>query len=149
MKAKRQILIFLSFVLSMSFVVLSCADEKDEYVCPEFGELVQEPNPAKAGEDVTLTFTQTKKGNGIAGTTYTWTIRNVEPDEETGTLKDMVLSVHTNYDGYDKQAPTITFKVPESCSSGTYMVDMDADFSCYIAPVLFDKTNAHGRLRIQ
>ena len=130
-------------------MLFSCAEEKDEYVCPEFGELVQAPNPVRPGEEVTLTFNQTRKGNGIAGTTYTWNIRNLVPDEETGQVSDLVLTVHTNYDGYDKQAPTLTFVVPENCSAGTYIVDMDADFSVYIAPVLFDKTSGHGRLKIQ
>ena len=148
MKTKHLILLALPLLLA-AVMLFSCADEKDEYVCPEFGDLVQEPNPAKVGEDVTLTFEQKRKGNGIAGTTYTWIIRNLVPDEETGQLTDLELTVHTNYDGYDKQAPTLTFKVPENCFSGTYIVDMDADFSCYIAPVLFDKANAHGRLKIQ
>jgi len=147
---KNKLLILLVLPLAFAAVVLfSCAEEKDEYVCPVFGELEQDPNPAKAGEEVTLTFTQTRKGNGIAGTTYTWKIRGLDTDEETGDRIDKVIEIHTNYDGYDKQAPTVTFKVPENCTSGSYTVDMDADFSCYIAPVLFDKTNAHGRLRVQ
>lgn len=147
---KNKLLILLALPLALAAVVLfSCAEEKDEYVCPVFGELEQDPNPAKAGEEVTLTFTQTRKGNGIESTTYTWKISGLDTDEETGDRIDKVIEIHTNYDGYGKQAPTVTFKVPENCASGTYSVDMVADFTSYIAPVVFDRTNGHGSLRIK
>ena len=123
--------------------------QDDVYERPVFGELVQEPNPAKAGEDVTLTFTQTRKGNGIAGTTYTWIIRGLDTDEESGDRVDRMIEVRTNYDGYDKQDPTVTFTVPADATEGLYSVELTADFSCYIALVLFDRTEARGKLKIQ
>ena len=150
MKAKHLILLALPMLLA-ALTILSCAEEKDEYARPEFGDLTQQPNPAKAGENVTLTFGHKRKGNGIAGVTYTWTIRNLWTDEETGDKKDSVLSVHTNYDGYDKKDPTLTFKVPEDATAGSYSVDMTADFQCYIDNVLFDRlpSPVRGRLTIK
>ena len=148
MKAKKQILIFLSFVLTMSFVVPSCV-ERSEYIAPKFGKISQTPDPAKAGQEVTLTVAQEQKGNGIEKTTYYWTIKSVVPDAETG-LKDTIIPVQTNYDGYGKADPTLTFKLPDNCSSGRYTVHMKGEFKCYIGNVLFDESSTiTGQLKIQ
>ena len=64
MKAKHLILLALPMLLA-ALMILSCAEEKDEYARPEFGDLTQQPNPAKAGENVTLTFGHKRKGNEI------------------------------------------------------------------------------------
>lgn len=149
MKAKKKIVILLSFIVTMSSIVLSCAEEKDEYVHPTYGALKQEPNPAHPGQEVVLTIEQTQKGNGIAGTTYEWTIKRLVPDAETHQLKDTVLSVHTNYDGYGQADPTLKFKLPENCVAGSYTVEMNADFQCYIGSVLYDVARASGQLKIQ
>ena len=149
MKAKKQILIFLSFVLAMSFVVLSCSKEKDEYVAPKFGKISQTPDPAKPGQEVTLTVAQERQGNGIYSTTYEWVIKSVVPTE-TGALKDTLLSVHTNYDGNGKADPTLTFKLPDNCHSGRYTVNMKGYFACYIGNVLYDESSTiTGNLKIQ
>ena len=149
MKAKKQIVIFLSCILAMSFVALSCAQEKDEYVAPKFGKMSQTPDPAKAGQDVTLTVAQEQKGNGIYSTTYEWVIKNVVPTE-TGALKDTLISVHTNYDGNGKADPTLTFKLPDDCKPGRYTVNMKGYFACYIGNVLYDESSTiSGQLTIQ
>lgn len=124
-------------------------EDLDRYVCPVFGTLQQNPSPAKPGEEVTLTFDQNRKGNGIFSTTYEWTICNLVSDDETGQLTDLVLSVHTNYDGDGKQPPTLTFKVPENCFSGTYTVNLKAYFAIYLGGKLYDETSTSGTLVVQ
>lgn len=148
MKAKHLILLALPLVF-VAMMLFSCAEEKDDYVRPEFGNMKQEPSPVKAGQMVTLTFPQTQKGNGIAGTTYEWKVKNLIVDQQTGETKDSILSVHTNYDGYGKQDPTLTFLVPENTTAKTYTVEMIASYSCYIGQVLFDESNQRGLLRVQ
>ena len=149
MKAKKQIFIFLSLVLVMSFVVLSCAEEKDEYAAPKFGKMTQDPDPAKVGENVVLHVAQEQKGNGIYSTTYEWVIKNLVPTE-TGALKDTLISVHTNYDGNGKADPTLTFTIPGNCKPGRYTVNMKGYFACYIGNVLYDESpTISGQLKIQ
>ncbi len=148
MKVKHLIFYALT-ALVVSATVSSCAEEKEGYVQPDFGELTQEPNPVSPGEEVTLTISQNSKGNGIAGVTYNWTIYNLVPDA-TGQVQDLVLSEHTNYDGYDKKDPTITFKVPENVSAGAYIVSMQADYQCYMDNVLFDVSpTVSGKLTVK
>ena len=149
MKTKHLIFTSLFFVV-VAAIFFSCAEEKDEYIAPKFGQMTQEPDPAKAGQEVTLTFTTERKGNGIAGTTYEWTIKSLVPDAETGSLKDTLLTVKTNYDGYGKADPTLTFKLPAGCKPGRYTVNMKGLFSCYIGNVLYDETSTlTGQLKIQ
>lgn len=148
MKVKHLIPTTLFFIAAAA-LIFSCAEERDEYVRPSYGVMRQEPNPAHPGQNVVLTIEQTEKGNGIAGTTYEWTIKNIVRDATTNRLKDTLLSVHTNYDGYDKQNPTLTFQLPENCAAGSYTVEMEADFSCYIGSVLYDVARASGQLKVQ
>ena len=147
MRLKHLILsVLLASVTALCF--LSC-EKKQEYVHPVFGTLVQQPTSAKAGQNVTLTFQQQQQGNGIAGTNYTWTIRQLRLNEETGERKDTIFSVHTNYDGYGKANPSLTFQLPTNTPAGSYSVEIYAEFSCYIGQVLFDEARATGRLKVE
>ena len=149
MKFKNLIMMALPVVVFAASVV-SCEEEKDTYIRPSFSGITQEPNPVTPGEQVVLTIGQKEKGNGIAGVTYTWTIKDLVPDPDDPSLrKDTVLNVHTNYDGYDKQDPVLKFKVPANCSAGKYTVIMKALFSCYIDDVLFDEATVQGKLVIK
>ena len=150
MNTKKLILWLLPCIV-VAALVAACTEEKDDYVRPSFGAMTQEPNPAEAGPNVTLTFAHNEKGNGIAGVTYTWTVKRLVHDTETGELKDSVLTVHTNYDGYGKLDPTLTFRLPAEVTAGSYSVEMDADFQGYIGDVLYDKlpTASRDQLKVQ
>lgn len=145
MKLKSQIILLL--IAAMTPLLFSCEEDKEEYVHPIFGKMTQEPNPAAPGEMVTLTASQQQKGNGIAGVTYTWTVKELVLVD--GVLKDTVFTERTNYDGYGKADPVLKFRVPSSCIAGSYKVQLRAEYSGYIGNNLWDEGSTWGTLIIQ
>lgn len=138
-------LTFAAFLLGFT----ACDDEVQSYVRPQFGAMTVNPSPAEPGDSVELIVPHTQKGNGIAATTYTWTIQALCEDAETHQAKDTILTVQDNYDGYGKRDPRLKFRLPPSCSPGTYPVVMRASFSCYIGNVLFDEATVRGRIVVE
>ncbi len=145
MKFKTLITLLLPVVVVAIF--LSCEEDKEEYVHPIFGKMIQEPNKVLPGEVVTLTVPQQQKGNGIEKTTYTWTFKALVPAE--GSIKDTVFIERTNYDGYGKADPVLKFRVPSTCTAGSYKVQLRAEYSGYIGNNLWDEASTWGTLIIQ
>lgn len=136
-------------ILVLSVFFVACAEEKEEYARPSYGSMTQEPNPAIPGQEVMLTFSQRDKGNGIAGTDYTWTISNLLTNSETGQRENYVQTIHDNYDGYGKQDPVLRFVVSANTPSGSYRVHLKAEFQGYVGDVLYDAASANGKLVVK
>lgn len=145
---KRLLSILLSaFVMLPAF--LSCDEGIGEYVRPQYGAITCSPNPAVAGDSVELYIPQKAKGNGIAATTYTWTIEDIGWDEETNQPTDLVVAIDDNYDGYGKQDPRVKVLIPADCPIGNHEVTMKATFSVYIGSTLFDLATVKGRIVVE
>lgn len=140
----------LAFILLSTFIfaftLISCNEELGEYVRPQYGAITCSPNPVVAGDSVEFYIPQKAKGNGIAATTYTWTIKNIGWDAEKNEVKDTVITVTDNYDGYGKRDPRVKFLMPASCPIGNHEVSMRATFSVYIGSTLFDMVTVNGRI---
>lgn len=145
---KRNLIITLLACVALPLGFAACDDEVQSYVHPQFGAMTVNPSPAVPGDSVELIVPHTQKGNGIAATTYTWTIQALCEDAVTHQAKDTVLTVQDNYDGYGKRDPRLKFRLPPTCSPGTYPVVMRASFSCYIGNVLFDEATVRGRIEV-
>ena len=141
------IILLLLATLSVGFV--ACDDEKQEYIRPQFGAMTVNPSPAHPGDSVELIVPHKAKGNGIAATSYYWTVQALCTDPVTHQAKDTLMVVQDNYDGYGKRDPRVKFLLPASTAPGTYPVIMRASFSCYIGNVLFDEATVNGRLTVQ
>ena len=142
---------FISLLLSaflFAFVFVSCSEDIGEYVRPQFGAITCTPNPVIAGDSVELYIPHKAKGNGIASTTYTWTIKNIGWDADKNEPKDTVIAVEDNYDGYGKRDPQVKFLMPADCPIGYHEVTMKATFSVYIGATLFDWVTVTGRIDV-
>ena len=146
---KLKTLVAFLLPLAITAIFLSCEEEKEEYVHPVFGKMIQEPSKVSPGEMVTLTVSQQQKGNGIEKTTYTWTIKSFHIVPGEGTIKDSVFTERTNYDGYGKADPVLTFRVPSTCTLGSYKVQLHAQFTGYIGNNLWDEASTWGTLIVQ
>ena len=145
----KKLTIFLLCTFAMTAAFLSCEEDVGEYVRPQYGSIVANPSPAIPGDSLELTISQKAKGNGIAATTYTWTIQSICLDAETQAAKDTILKVSDNYDGYGKRDPRLKFLLPANCMPGTYPVTMRASFSCYIGSTLFDEVTVRGKITVK
>ena len=125
---KKQIAFMLCSFFSIAAFV-ACDDEKSEYIRPQFGAIQSNPSPAIPGDSLELICVHQAKGNGIASTTYTWTIQSICLDQN-GAAKDTILKVEDNYDGY-------------------YPVIMRASFSVYIGSTLFDEVSVRGQITVK
>lgn len=145
---KRLVSILLSAVI-FAPAFLSCSEDMGEYIRPQYGSITCSPNPAIAGDSVELYIPQKAKGNGIAATTYTWTIKDIGWDAVNNLPKDTVIKVEDNYDGYGKQDPHVKFLMPADCPIGNHEVTMKATFSVYIGSTLFDWSTVNGRIVVE
>ncbi|MCR4993960.1 MAG: hypothetical protein K6A32_01050 [Bacteroidales bacterium] len=145
----KQCIISVLSLLTTIFLFVACDEDFGEYQRPVYGAITVSPKTVFPGDSLTLTIPQKSKGNGIAQTTYTWTIKNIEWDEETYTSKDTVISVEDNYDGFGKQDPQLKLLLPENCPPGYHQVTMTATFSVYIGSTLFDKVNVNGNIKVE
>lgn len=148
MKNKYLVVFTLSLLLT-ALVFPSCENEIGEYVRPQYGSLTYAPRPAVAGDTLELNIPQKSKGNGIAATTYTWTIKDIGWDETTSSSRDTILTVEDNYDGLGKQDPKLRFCLPADCPVGNHEVTMTATFSVYIGSTLFDKVSVRGNIVVE
>lgn len=142
----------LTVVLSATLIVplfISCAEEMGEYVRPVFGSIQCTPDPAIAGDSLELIIPHKVKGNGIAGTTYTWTIKDIGWDEAKRQPKDTVFTIDDNYDGYGKRDPRLKFLLPADCPVGNHQVTMKVTYSVYIGATLFDWDQVSGRIMVE
>ena len=140
-------ILLLSVVLTTSLI--SCSEDIGEYVRPQYGTITYSPSPVIAGDSVELYIPQKAKGNGIAATTYTWTIKDIGWDAVKNLPKDTVIKVEDNYDGYGKRDPRVKFLIPADCPIGYHEVTMKATFSVYIGSTLFDWVSVNGRIDVQ
>ena len=145
----KNLSISLLMLITMMVGILSCDDEKQTYIRPQFGSIIVNPSPAHPGDSVELVVQHKAKGHGIAATTYKWTIQALCMDPVTHEAKDTLLTVQDNYDGYGKRDPRVKFLLPASTSPGSYPVIMRASFSCYIGNVLFDEATVNGHLIVE
>ena len=79
------------------------------------GQKVDPKTGIFAGDEITVTALQDKKGQLINATTYNWTIIIPVEYEEGQTKNDTIVAeppIHTNYDGTDNGDPSFTFTVP-------------------------------------
>ena len=145
-KSLVPILLFSSI---FSFTLASCNEDLPEYVRPQYGAITCTPNPAIAGDSVELHIPQKAQGNGIAATTYTWTIKDIGWDAVNNVSKDTIIKVEDNYDGYGKLDPRVKFLMPADCPVGSHDVIMKATFSVYIGSTLFDMVTINGRINVE
>ena len=139
------LLLFAVFAISIT----SCSEDIGEYVRPQYGAITCTPNPVIAGDSVELYIPQKAQGNGIASTTYTWTIKDIGWDAVNNLPKDTVIKVEDNYDGYGKRDPHVKFLMPVDCPIGYHDVTMKATFSVYIGATLFDMATVNGRIDVK
>ena len=141
----------IAFMLCSFFSIaafVACDDEKSEYIRPQFGAIQSNPSPAIPGDSLELICVHQAKGNGIASTTYTWTIQSICLDQN-GAAKDTILKVEDNYDGYGKRDPRVKFLLPRNTLPGNYRVIMRASFSVYIGSTLFDEVSVRGQITVK
>lgn len=146
----KKILIITALLFAASTALLTACDEEEQtYQRPQFGAITYTPHPAIVGDTIELVIPHKVKGNGIAATTYTWTIRNIGYDAETGASKDTIVAVMDNYDGLGKCDPHLKLCLPDDCPVGYHEVTMRATFSVYIGATLFDETNVRGSITVE
>ncbi len=145
---KSLVHILLLFAI-FSLTLTSCNNDLPEYVRPQFGAITCVPNPVIAGDSVELYIPQKAQGNGIATTTYTWTIKDIGWDAVNNVSKDTIIKVEDNYDGYGKRDPRVKFLMPADCPVGKHDVTMKATFSVYIGSTLFDMVTVNGHIYVE
>lgn len=117
--------------MTTAFALVSC-DDKDDYDSypPTWkgfrvelnGETVTPRTIVKAGDEITVTAVQDRKGHLIDATNYYWTMSlpvYAENGEDVAG-KDYVMeaSSHTNYDGVDNGDPQCKFRIPDNAYCG-------------------------------
>lgn len=126
MKKKLVSCIF-AFVTFLTFV--ACEEANTDSYPPIWYGFRLEPYPPVAGDSLTVTAVQSKKGYLIYTTTYTWTLScslRIDPV----TVKDTVLTVtqKTNYDGISNADPTHRFLIPAN-AEGRATVSFEARYA--------------------
>ena len=145
----RYFIIFVLSIASLGAVLVSCKEDVAEYIRPQYGAITYSPTPAIAGDSVEFYIPQKVKGNGIAATTYTWTIKEVGWDPVNNTPTDTIIRVDDNYDGYGKRDPSLKILLPADIIKGYHQVTMTATFSVYIGSTLFDKVTVNGKMEFE
>ena len=100
------------FAFSGILVFAACEETNTNSSPPIWYGFRIDPYPAVAGDSLTVTAVQAKKGSLIHATTYKWTLTyNLDKD---GINEDTVITVqqNTNYDGISNADPTCRFYVP-------------------------------------
>lgn len=123
---KKLISCIFAFVTFLTFV--ACEEANTDSYPPIWYGFRLEPYPPVAGDSLTVTAVQAKKGSLIHATTYKWTLTyNLDKD---GINEDTVITVlqNTNYDGISNADPTCRFHVPVN-ASGRAALSFEAKYS--------------------
>ncbi len=118
-------------LLILLFVPLfwACDDDEGCYP-PTYKGFSYTPSPALAGDSLTITAVQAKKGHYLNACTYNFSM-TVRLDQEDGSYVDTLLSqsISTNYDGKDNSDPTWTLVLPSNTRAGSYSCSFSAQWS--------------------
>ncbi len=121
-------LFYLIAFAAVSLVMAACSeDEKGSYP-PTYYGFDYYPKPASAGDSVTITAVQAKKGHHLNATDYQLSVR-VRVDENGSKDSTIVCKYHTNYDGTDNGSPTFKVKIPDNTISNSAAVTFTARWS--------------------
>lgn len=124
---KKLISCIFAFVTILTFV--ACEESNTDSYPPTWHGFRLEPYPPVAGENLTVTAAQSKKGHLINATTYIWSL-SCSLEKGDGTVADTVITTtqKTNYDGISNANPTHRFIVPAN-AAGRATVSFEARYA--------------------
>ncbi len=123
----KKIFYSLTVVLCLSFT--GCNDDDSDCYPPVYHGFTYQPNIVYAGDSVTITAVQQRKGNHLNATDYIWKLTLQIEDNENTRDTTLAYNQHTNYGGISNADPEWKLKIPNNTIAGTYSCRFEAQWS--------------------
>ena len=124
----KKILYFATIAVALA-ALSACSDDDKQSYPPTWSGFTLSPASPVAGDSLTVTAVQDRKGHLINATTYTWTLSCILYNDE-GMPEDYSLTetFKTNYDGLSSGDPVHSFLIP-SRAMGRATISFQATYN--------------------